>query len=129
MKTFRVPGQIARVCMKTDHGLVSDGYDTWRREVRTPVAAVNAQLVTSQMRHRKGWHAPVLDIDVPHELVPSTTPGHAHLYIDVPMSWWRYKRLLKALAKAGVVEKGFVDASIRRGHTDVRVPWLKKEGK
>ena len=124
----RVPGEIARVCMKVDHELVSDGYDTWRQEERTPVPAVRAQLVTSLMRHEKGRHAPVLDLDVPHELVPSSTPGHAHLYLDVPMSWWRYKRLLKALARAGVIEKGFVKASIARGHTDVRVPWLKKDG-
>jgi hypothetical protein len=122
----RVPGTVARVCYKTDHELVSDGYDTWRRERRTPVAAVRAQLVSSKMRHRKGWHVPTLDLDVPHELVPSTTPGHSHLYIDVPMPWWKYKLLLRVLAWTGIIERNYAAVSIRRGLSDVRVPWLRK---
>lgn len=119
-------GTLARVWMKLDHKMVTDGYSTWKREVRKVVPAVRADVVTSLLRHQKGMHAPALDLDVPHTLIPSSTPGHSHLYIDVPMSWWRYKRLLKALAKAGIIEKGFVKASIARGHTDLRVPWKGK---
>ena len=73
-----------------------------------------------------GRHAPVLDLDIPHRLVSSSTPGHSHLFLDVPMSWRSYKKLLKALAKAGIIEPGYRDASLRRGHTAVQMPWVKK---
>jgi hypothetical protein len=71
-------------------------------------------------------HAPVLDIDVPCSLVPSSTPGHYHLFIDQPMAWKKYKHLLQALASAGIIEEGFCKASVMQGHSTVRVPWVKK---
>jgi hypothetical protein len=71
-------------------------------------------------------HRPVLDIDFPATLLPSSTPGHHHLYLDVPMHWERYRKLLEALAEAGVVETGYVAASISRGYTAVRLPWVRK---
>lgn len=73
-----------------------------------------------------GRHAPAIDLDVPARLIPSTTEGHAHLYIDVPMSWRQYKRLLRALVAAGVVEPGYYKASRRRGATFLRLPWVRK---
>ena len=33
-----------------------------------------------------GMHKPVLDIDMPVRVEPSSTPGHFHLYIDRAMS-------------------------------------------
>lgn len=126
MRTITTPGTIARVFMKTNHKLVSDGYSTWNQEIRTVCPAVQAQLVTSMMRHRKGYHAPILDLDIPHELISSSTPGHSHLYLDVEVPWWKYKVLLRVLAWVGILEKNYVKVSILRGHTDVRVPWLKK---
>ena len=38
-----------------------------------------------------GMHRPILDIDLPAALIPSSTPGHYHLYIDKPMEWDRYE--------------------------------------
>jgi hypothetical protein len=93
---------------------------------RTPAVLTDAEVVSSELHDAIGDHAPVLDIDVPIGIVPSSTPGHCHLYIDVRMSWRQYKRMLKAMAAAGVLEEGYVKASIRRRHTAVRVPWLKK---
>lgn len=75
-----------------------------------------------------GQHTVAIDLDVPARLVPSSTRGHSHLYIDQPMSWKTYRKLLRALAKAGVVEPGYVKASERRGHTTLRLPWVKKGG-
>lgn len=72
-------------------------------------------------------HRPVLDIDFPVHVIPSTTPGHYHLYLDIPMSWETYSELLIALAKAGVIEHGYESASKRRGFTAVRVPWVEKK--
>ena len=76
---------------------------------------------------RKRFHFPVLDLDVPAHLVPSSTSGHSHLYIDKLLSWDQYKELLTALAKAGIIEDGYAGASIARGHTAVRLPWKRKK--
>lgn len=72
-------------------------------------------------------HKLILDLDHPAMLIPSTTPGHSHLYVDVEISWERYAALLLALAEAGVIERGYADASLARGFTSVRLPWVKKE--
>jgi len=92
---------------------------------RTTEHLDEAEVVSSELKGSK-MHAPVLDLDIPHTLVPSTTEGHSHLYLDVPMPWWKYRLLLHVLAWTGVVQKGYVGASVRRGHTDVRLPWIKK---
>jgi hypothetical protein len=76
---------------------------------------------------RGGWHTIVLDIDHPAALVPSTTEGHFHLYIDVPLQWDVYCRLMIAMSDAGVLEPGYVDASINRGASFLRLPGVKKE--
>lgn len=67
-------------------------------------------------------HAPILDLDIPHEYVQSQTPGHGHLYIDVELSWWRYRRVLKQLYKAGIIEHGFYKLAKKRRMTMTRVP-------
>lgn len=72
-------------------------------------------------------HRPVLDIDIPIAVVPSTTEGHYHLYIDKQMSWAEYERLLDVLVEVGIVEPGFAAASISRGYSAVRLPWVQKE--
>lgn len=74
-------------------------------------------------------HALVLDIDMPAWLIPSTTPGHYHLYVDVPGGIPRaeYDALLDALVNARVIEPGYAGASKARVFTSVRLPWIKKE--
>lgn len=73
-----------------------------------------------------GLHRPVLDIDFPAKLIPSTTPGHFHLYLDKPMSWGQYSRFLTALRHAGIIEPGYASASQEREYTSVRLPWIRK---
>ena len=73
-----------------------------------------------------GYHYPCIDIDIPVRLVPSSTPGHSHLYVDKPITWDTYKNLLVALAEAGIVEGGYLDASVAQGGTTVRMPHVKK---
>lgn len=85
-----------------------------------------ADVVTSQIEGTK-YHSFMVDVDIPARLIPSTTPGCSHLYIDTPMTWRQYRRALRALAAAGVVEEGFYKASKRRGATHLRVPWKDKE--
>lgn len=120
--TKTAPGRLPRLLYTSSYLDTEYG---GREEVRTPVTDIDdALLVSSEIG--KGIHAPVLDLDVPHDLVSSSTPGHSHLYIDMVMSWRRYKRLLKALGRAGIIERGYVKASIARKHTAVRLPWVKK---
>ena len=84
-----------------------------------------ANLISS--RTSTGKHAPVIDLDVPHRVIPSTTPGHGHLYIDVETSWPRYALLLLALRWCGIIERGHCYWSLRRGGTFVRLPHIRKE--
>lgn len=65
-------------------------------------------------------HAPALDIDLPCRLVPSSTPGHFHLFIDAAVPQSAYYDLLDALERCGLVEAGWVRASKVRGYTALR---------
>ena len=89
----------------------------------------NADVVASQIEGQEDRHHLVLDIDHPAWLIPSTTPGHYHLYVEVPggISNDDYGFLLGALVKAGVVQPGYAGASMARGFTCVRLPWIEKE--
>lgn len=73
-----------------------------------------------------GWHRPVLDIDMPCMLIESSTPGHHHLIIDAPMKWDHYEKLLNCLADVGIMQRGFVDVSIKRQRSWLRTPWTRK---
>jgi hypothetical protein len=86
----------------------------------------DAEVVSSEIAGRPGCHLVLLDLDVPAHLVPSSTPGHSHLYIELPMSWERYEALLAALAAAGIVEPGYLQVSRKRRATHLRLPWVKK---
>lgn len=70
----------------------------------------------------------ILDMDFPHHIEPSTTPGHSHLYLDVPMTKLQWFLLMCALKYAGVIELGFFVWSVRRGGNFVRLPGATKEG-
>lgn len=71
-------------------------------------------------------HAPVLDIDFPAAVYPSTTPGKFHLWLDKRVPHDKYMALLDALADAGIIEPGYADVSKKRGYTAVRLPWVEK---
>lgn len=73
-----------------------------------------------------GQHRPVLDLDIPVTLVPSSTEGHAHLYIEKEMSFDTMIAFIDALASAGIVERSWAKAVRSRGMTLVRPPWIKK---
>jgi hypothetical protein len=87
----------------------------------------NPDIITSRMLDRDDSHRVVLDIDFPAILLPSTTPGHHHLYVDKVMTWAQYSLLLTAMAAAGLLEQGYVDACLERGFSAVRLPWVKKQ--
>lgn len=74
-----------------------------------------------------GQHMPALHIDVPCQLLPSSTDGHHHLYIDKPMSKQTYRKLLEALIEAGIVEANHLKHFDRNGMTALRLPGAKKK--
>jgi hypothetical protein len=104
-----------------------DSSVTYSQEVRQPATVPDANISTSIREDAPEHHALLLDLDVPAWLIPSSTPGHSHLYVDVHIREAEYFQLLDALANAGVIQRGYADASKRRGGTALRLPWIKKE--
>lgn len=84
-----------------------------------------ANLITSEAA--EGWHFPLIDIDMECALIPSTTPGHYHLYIDKPMTFKNYVMLLKVMRDVGIVQPGYADGTEVRGFGALRLPHIKKD--
>lgn len=64
------------------------------------------------------WYAPVATRE--------TSPGKHHLYVDAVIPWSAYSVLLTALGAVRVLEHGYVSASLARGYTSLRLPWVSK---
>lgn len=93
-----------------------------------PVASSDeANIVTSLVDGKEKTHAAVLDLDFPHVYVPSSTPGHGHLYIDKEMDEETYWLFLEMLVDLELLEPGYYQASKARGYSAVRLPHIKKE--
>jgi hypothetical protein len=73
-----------------------------------------------------GYHTLAIDVDLPVRVRETDTEGHYHLFIDAPMPWETYSKLLDALVEAGIVEEGFAGASKSREATHLRLPWVHK---
>lgn len=92
-----------------------------------------ANVVSSELKSTfwPGGRRHVLAIDIDHQayLIPSSTTGHSHLYVDIPngVPHDDYMEFLDAAAKIGLIEKGYAGVSRKRGHTDLRLPWVSKE--
>lgn len=71
---------------------------------------------------------PILDLDFDHLMVDSSTDGHHHLYINVPMSRMKWRILMLVLWWTGVIEMGNAVWSLRRGANFVRPPGVVKTG-
>lgn len=94
-----------------------------------PVEKGLANLVGSQLQTPDGelLHAPVIDVDFPCRVIPSSTDGHYHLYIDKPMDWKQYQKFLKAMYEAGIIEKGYYNSAMKTKQSLVRKPGAYKE--
>lgn len=98
-------------------------YRQKKNRVRT---TENPNLISSLTED--GKQMPIIDLDFPHHIVKSSTDGHHHLYIDIPMSRWRWFLLMTGLYASGVIEMGFYVWSLRRGANFVRVDGIRKTG-
>lgn len=92
------------------------------------VPDADGPLVSSVVGSLEGRHvhAPVIDIDFHARLEPSSTPGHFHLYLDRPVTWRAYKRILRSMVKAGLVDKEWYRLAKFRRMTVVRGPGSRK---
>jgi hypothetical protein len=85
----------------------------------------DANLVSSLLDN--GNHAPAIDLDFPIHAIPSSTPGHYHLYLELELPWKSYEKLLKVMAEIGVIEKGFYESAKHFKQTFLRLPHIKKD--
>lgn len=99
-------------------------YDEDRAFKLPVVPPREANVVSSLLTN--GRHAPAIDVDLPVYAVPSSTPGHSHLYIDVELTWDEYLRLLTVMSEIGLVEPGYLDSARNRGTTLLRLPGIAK---
>jgi hypothetical protein len=96
------------------------------RDQRVRAHLDEADVISSRDAVHEGMHYPAIDLDLPVYLVPSSTPGHSHLYIDKQVTWDQYEKILWALAEAGIVEKPFYEAAQGAEATMLRLPWVKR---
>ena len=92
---------------------------------RKPSEADDHNLVSSHVVGTR-MHAPIIDLDFRHQYVLSTNEGHAHLYLDVPISRWRWTILMVGLYVGGAIEQGYFWWSLRRAGNFVRKPGVAK---
>jgi hypothetical protein len=116
---------------KVDFHTIDDSAELEQPESRPEADLAEATTWSSELldEHgkRTGWHTVMLDIDHPARLVPSSRPGHYHLYIDHPMPQGDYFKLLEVMVEVGLVQEGYRNASVARGGTHLRLPWVKKK--
>lgn len=123
-----MPGQVLiRVSNFSDS---EQHYDA-ANEQREPVVNIHdanavTSRTTSSLLSSVAVHRPVLDLDFPVTVIPSSTPGHFHLYLDRELTWPQYRKLLEVLAEIGLIQDGYADTAIKRGYSAVRLPWVKK---
>jgi hypothetical protein len=95
-------------------------------EVKPDEADINnGNLIGSATQ--QGTHAPVFDLDFPAYLLPSSSPGKFHLYLEKEISWESYLDILESMVNAGLLEPGWVDSGITNGAMLLRPPGVFKE--
>lgn len=120
------PNYVPRTLHKADlSGTTDYSSEPMPREVTTDL--LEATVISSVSTDDPDVHYPVLDIDVRAHLVPSSTSGHTHLYLDHPLTPDQLWKLCDVMAEVGILEPGYVSACKERGYTSVRLPWIKKE--
>lgn len=121
--------RIAALGKKEQDKLEEEAYEG-SRYIRIPDVQEDiskAELISSLTP--SGKHRPLLDLDIAAAIIPSSTKGHGHLYIDKELTWKQYIKLLNVLADLEIIEPGYRGASIARGYTALRLPWVKKTAK
>lgn len=78
------------------------------------------------VRYTDGMGRVDFKTDCDFSLTDSSTINHKHLIIGKDLVWGKYIELLNTLAQCGIIEAGFAKASIRKGYSAIRPPWVHK---
>ena len=82
-------------------------------------------LMSSQIKGSTS-HYLILDIDHPAWLVPSSTPGHSHLFIDKKVKSEAFKDIIESLHSGGLLADGNMRQLYAYGSQFLRLPGVKK---
>ena len=86
-----------------------------------------ANLIDSRVPDKPGIHRPIFDFDgMECTLVPSSTPGNFHLYVEKEVEWEKWLKVLESMAEAGLIQWGFYRLSKLRGASFARKPGIVK---
>lgn len=107
--------------------LEKDSAEGFHPEITKDVRLDEANLITSSIPSSGNHHTFMADIDMHCAVVPSSTPGHFHLYIDKVLTFEQYMRALSILAEVGIVQHGYAESCRIRGYGCLRLPWVNKE--
>jgi len=93
---------------------------------RDPDSIGRQSFPLSDFHHKKPYHfCPVLI--APFRLLPSSTAGHFHLYIDRETEWPQYAELLQRLTGAGLIEENYYRPCVRRKQSFLLKPGVTKD--
>lgn len=98
-------------------------------EVKEPQTLHDINCVTSEViiNGEVQFHYPIIDLDCLHWYHESSTEGHGHLVIGVPLTDEQYGDLLRVLKNCGILQEGVYEAQWKAsGHTAMRLPGVKK---
>jgi hypothetical protein len=82
-------------------------------------------LISSMVRPEV--HRPILDLDKPHAYVPSSTPGHGHLYLDVTLNEMEHYLLISTLVQLRILGRGSQHQLEAHSMSLTRPPHVKKK--
>lgn len=106
---------------------VEDEWDErWEKDVDNWDEANAVSSAYRSDTNLKGKHALLLDLDVEHVYVPSSTPYHGHLIINADLSKEDMLEVLHVLQKHNILQPGYVSAAHARGAAWLRTPWSRK---
>lgn len=115
----------------TNSALFEEGVSDPASDVEEVTDFDTADIVSSERAESYGpkRHIVMFDVDIPMEVIESSTPGHYHVYFpETHISKIALLDLLEELSSAGIVEPGYVGASRARGFAALRLPWVHKDG-
>jgi hypothetical protein len=84
-----------------------------------------ANLISSKMKG-SSKHKVILDLDFEAALLPSSTPGHHHLYLNKELTHDQMEQLLFTLHDVGIIAGGNMNQWMKFKAQFLRLPWIRK---
>ena len=107
----------------------TEKFDRWTAVTEADRATPESANVISSVLYDDGdtkIHLPLIDLDIEHFYVGSSTEGHGHLYINKQLTHEQYGKLLYALREAELIGEGIIKQYERDGGTTLRIPGVTK---